>query len=311
MLNHEVLSLLWVCMPVHPSLFAEKLRRWRFDNGTHGRVTQEALAALLDVSVDAIGKYERSLSFIRGDLESRLSERLGWSIDEVLACRLDWEARQGNFVDSKYQLLDDALVARHFDGSYRKAICHMISTADTELGRLPDELAVDKRVFLPIYQTYGDHWQMVIRDGRMVAKWALLFLFPEDEAEFRACRLRESNLSVERVRQPILPSTYFGYCPALIVGRGHESAAPLLLSSFVTYLEQLARRDIVLHGLGSISCSPGGAQVCQDLGMTRLGDYWLGPDYGVWELPGSAVSASLFGRRSPMLRQAYTQAFPR
>ena len=297
-------------MPVQPSLFAEKLRLWRSNNGTHGRITQEALAALLEVSVDAIGKYERSLSFIRGDLESRLSERLGWSLDEVLACRLDWEARQGNRDISKYQLLDDALVDRHFDSSYRQAICHMLSSVDKELGRLPDELAVNKRVFLPIYQTYSDHWQMVIRDGQMVAKWALLLLFPEDEADFRACRLRESNLSVDRVRQPILPGTYFGYCPALIVSRGHEGAAPLLLSSFVSFLEQLARRGIILHGLGSISCSPAGAQVCQDLGMTRLGDYRLGPDYGVWELPGSAVATSLFGRRSPMLRQAYTQAFP-
>ena len=82
-------------MPTSP--FARHLRAWREATGQHGRMTQEGLADLLGVSVDAIGKYERSVSFIRGDLEHRLVERLGWSRDEVLACREDWLAlQQGN-----------------------------------------------------------------------------------------------------------------------------------------------------------------------------------------------------------------------
>ena len=41
------------------SLFAQKLRAHRIGCGEHGRMTQEELAASLDVSVDAISKYER------------------------------------------------------------------------------------------------------------------------------------------------------------------------------------------------------------------------------------------------------------
>ena len=56
------------------SLFARKLRAYRTSAGAHGRLTQEALAERLGVSVEAVGKYERSLSYIRGDLEPRLAD---------------------------------------------------------------------------------------------------------------------------------------------------------------------------------------------------------------------------------------------
>ena len=121
----------------------------------------------------------------------------------------------------------------------------------------------------------------------------------------------DRNQAVRRPDTTANPArNLFWLLPALIVRRGHEGAASLLLSSFVSFLEGLARRDVMLHGMGTISCSPGGAQVCRDLGMTRLGDYQFGAGYGVWELPGAAISASLFARRSPMLRHAYAEAFP-
>ncbi len=291
------------------SLFARKLRAWRAASGSHGRQTQEQLAELLGVSVDSIGKYERSVSFIRGDLEHRLADRLGWSRDEILACREDWEARSRRPDQSIHRLLDEAVVNQVFDGSWRQACLASIEMADAALGPLPDGLEANEKVFLPIYETYRDHWSAVMHNNQMVAKWALPFLLPEDEALFRKGFLIESELSVDRIRQPILPGTYFGYCPALIVCHGHEAASTLLMSSFVRFLERLAERDVLLHGIGTVSCTPGGAQVCRELGMTRLGHHCLDPDFGVWELPGEAVPETIFGRRSSLLRRRYAEAF--
>jgi transcriptional regulator with XRE-family HTH domain len=291
------------------SLFSCKLRAWRARHGTHGRMTQEALADLLGVSVDAIGKYERSVSFIRGDLEHRLVDRLGWSRDETLACREDWESRHRPVRQGGYRLLDDAVLAEVYDGSWHRAARASISMAESELGALTEGLDVDEGIFVPIYETYHDLWAAVMCKDQMVAEWDLLFLLPQDEALFRAGRLIESDLSVDRIRQPILPGTYFGYCPALIVRPGHEAASVLLLSSFVRFLERLAEREIVLHGMGTVSVSPGGAQVCRDLGMTRLTSHCLNPAYGIWELAGSAIPDSIFARRSPLLRRSYIQAF--
>lgn len=291
------------------SLFARKLRDWRTGAGLHGRMTQEELAERLGVSVDAIGKYERSQSFIRGDLEHRLSDALGWSREEVLECREDWDSRRGTPERTAYRLLDDNVVQSIYGGSWRRASRESIVLAIEEFGALPEELAANDRVFLPIYETYHDHWAVVMHGDRMVAKWALPFLNAEDEALFRAGRLLEAELSLDRIRRPILPGTYFGYSPAVVVRPGHESASMLLLSSFVDFLEALADRDVLLHGIGSISVSAGGAQICQDLGMTWLGTHYLDPSYGLWELPGAAIAGSIFARRSPKLRLRYSEAF--
>ena len=292
-----------------PSLFAEKLRAWRTRHGRHGRVSQQALAEILGVSVDAIGKYERSLSFIRGDLEHRLSDRLGWSQHEILSCREDWQSRRNPRPNKSYRLLDETGVQTLFDGSWSKAIHAMIAIADTELGRLPNELSANQAVFHPIYDTYRRHWAAVTYDDQIVAKWSLLLLNAENEAQFKAGRLNESELSVDGIRRPILPGTYFGYCPALIICRDHEPAAPLLLASFIRLLEDFAARGVLLSGLGAITCSTSGAQLSDGLGMVRLCDYYLDADYGVWELAGADISTSLLGRRSAKLCQHYTNAF--
>ncbi len=297
-------------MASRSSLFARKLRDWRARNGTHGRVTQEALAELLDVSIDAISKYERSLSFIRGDLEHRLGERLNWSPADILACRTDWEARQANTTGrTSYCLLDDAKVDEVYSGSWKAAASASLNLANHALGDVPFEFSANADIFVPIYETYRDHWSAVMLKDQMVAKWALPFLLPEDEAQFRTGALNEAELSVDRIHQPLLPGSYFGYCPALIVSPGHQAASTLLLFSFIDFLEVQACRGVLLHGIGTISCSAGGEQICRDLGMTRLCHHKIEPSYGVWELSGASIANSIFGRRSPFLKQCYSKEF--
>lgn len=292
------------------SLFARKLRDWRARNGTHGRVTQEGLAELLGVSVEAISKYERSLSFIRGDLEHRLGENLGWTSADILSCRTDWETRQKRDTDAApYRLLDDTVVCELYNGSWRDAARASIDLACASIPSIHDDFAANDSVFGPIYDTYRDHWCAVLHNDQMVAKWALPFLLPEDEARLRAGTLVEIELSVDRIRKPMLPGHYFGYCPALIVAPGHQAASSLLLSSFIDFLETQARSGILLHGFGSITCSPAGEQVCRDLGMTFLRRHQVETSYGVWELTGAGLAGSIFARRSPFLQQCYSEAF--
>lgn len=296
-------------MPLKPSLFATKLREYRALNGEFGRMTQDGLAELLGVSVDAIGKYERSVSFIRGDIEPQLSKQLGWNTDLIVACRKDWQARQQQPFTDRFQILDDTLVEKVFDGSWRKASMAAVDLAAAELGPLPPEFGANASVFTPIYETYRDHWAAVMCDAQMVAHWALPFLLPEDERLFRAGKFIEAKMSVDRLHRPILPGTYFGYCPALIIRPGSEAASSLLFAAFVAFLERLAQRDVLLHGIGSVSCSPSGAQLCRDLGMARLGQHRLSSDFEIWQLSGSDIAGSIFGRRSSMLRRRYAEAF--
>ena len=291
------------------SLFARKLRDWRTRHGTHGRMTQETLAETLGVSVDAIGKYERSVSFIRGDLEHRLAEKLSWDRGEIQACREDWEARQTRPRQSAYSLLDDAVVDQMYGGSWNSAISAAIKMVDKEFGELPAEFAVDEAVFLPIYDAYRGHWAAVMHNGEFVAKWGMVFLLPNDEARFKAGTFTETELTLEGTHRPILPGTYYGYCTAVVIKSGHEAAGVLLLSSFIHFLEDLAARDILFHGIGSIACSMGGTQICRDLGMAHLGNHSECPEYGIWNLSGAAMAKSLFVRRNPSLQLQYADAF--
>lgn len=292
------------------SLFAEKLRAWRGSEGQHGRMTQEALAELLDVSVDAIGKYERSVSFIRGDLEHRLVERLGWSREDVLACREDWAERQQGPRQGGYSILGQDSLDRLFGGSLRKAIQAGLAVADAEFGELPADFAPDPDRFVPLYEATIGQWAIALKDDQIVAKWMLPFLLPEDEARFRDRTFVEDTLTVDRLRRPIFPGHYFGYCPALVVRSGHEAVAPLLVSSFVASLEGLARRGVVLNAIGTVSVSPGGAQLSRDLGMTHLGQHAQFPEFDVWVLEGDQIAKSIFGRKSAALRRHYSAAFP-
>lgn len=100
-------------MTASSPIFADKLRSYRARNGKHGRMSQEQLAVLRGLSVDAISKYERSLSYIRGDLEHLLIEKLGWTQGEVVACREDWEIRSNEKHDS-YRVLCEHEVALEY-----------------------------------------------------------------------------------------------------------------------------------------------------------------------------------------------------
>ena len=196
-----------------------------------------------------------------------------------------------------------------FDGSWGKAVHESIIFADNTLGNIPSAFTPNQNTFGPIYETHRDHWGVIMHGDQMVAKWALPFIIPEDEAHFRAGTLIEADLSIERIHMPLLPGSYFGYCPILAVSSGHQAASTLLLSSFIDFLESQAHRGVILRGIGAISCSASGEQVCRDLGMTFLCHHQVKPSYGVWELTGEAIATSIFARRSAFLKQVYSEEF--
>jgi hypothetical protein len=281
-------------MPVKQSLFAQKLKAWRASHGDHGRVTQDGLADLLGVSVDAIGKYERSVSFIRGDLEHRLSDRLGWSRNEIIACREDWELRHHAPDQSSYRIVDQQAVDDLFDGSWDNLVDAMNTMASAQFDSLQIDCGINRSVFDPIYAHYRNQWRAVERDGKIVAKWVMLTLFDQDEELLKARKLDENNLTLDRVCQPILPGTYYGYCPAVVVCPGHESASTLLISSFVDYLEELATSGVLFHGLGTVAVSRGGERICKGIGMDYLGQYEDTGGFSVWNLTGAGIARSIF-----------------
>jgi len=88
---------------------------------------------ILNVSVDAISKYERSLSYIRGDLEYQLQEKLGWSLEDVVACRADWEAGRPQHSGSAYRLLNNQEVLSEFGGS-SSAVTEAVACMEVDHG---------------------------------------------------------------------------------------------------------------------------------------------------------------------------------
>lgn len=290
------------------SLFARKLRAHRVDNGSHGRMTQEELAVLLEVSVDAISKYERSLSFIRGDLEHQLTEKLGWSREDVIACRADWDAARSGRPVSLYRLLNNTEVLEAFGGS-AFAVSQAVADMETQLSEgLPSGFSAADKVWCDVQAAGLLSGPYVLEGDKMVGHVGMIFPGKRLEQRFFKRRFDEAELTPDLLKRPLLPGRYFCYCPAIYVARGHEAASRLLLSGFVTALEELVDRDILVREIGAISVNSLGWQLCEDLGLRYLGQHDRYGTFGVWTMPGPDIAKSLLGRRSQKLRDAYRGA---
>ena len=291
------------------SLFAQKLRSHRIGCGEHGRMTQEELAASLDVSVDDISNYERSLSYLRGDIEYKLVEKLGWSRETVLACREDWEAGRPALQASAYRLLNNLEVLDEFDGS-ASAVTQAVATMETEGSNgLPSGFSASDTIWRDIQNEGRLSGPYVMQGSVLVGHVGLIFPGSALEERFHECRFDEGEVTPELLKRPILPGEYFAYCPAIYIAQGHEAAARLLLSGFVTELEGLARREIFIREMGAISVNALGRQLCEDIGLRFLGNHERYPDFGIWIIPGHEIATSILGRRSLKLRRAYGNQF--
>ena len=291
-------------MTTQPSLFAHKLKAHRARAGQHGRMTQEELADLLGVSVDAISKYERSLSYIRGDLEHRLSEHLGWSRDEIIACREDWEAGRKD-PRERYRLFREYNIVDQIDGTVSGVNAAIAKLEESEDVNFPDGYSANDPIWDDIAGGGTLTGAYVMHGDRLVGHTALLFPNETLEARFHAGDLEESHFSLETLKRPILPGTYFAYCPAAYLARLHEAAAPTLLTGFISILEDLIDREILVTGIGAIAVTPTGKQLCTDLGLDNLGLHKIHPEFSLWHLPANRIARSLPGRRSAKIRRAY------
>lgn len=294
-------------MTASSSIFAEKLRSYRACNGTHGRMSQEQLAELLGLSVDAISKYERSLSYIRGDLEHRLIEKLGWTRDEVVACREDWENRAGGSRAS-YRVLREHEVALEY-GSIEFADAAVQALELESAHEFPDGFSACDPIWAKILQDGAMSGVYVMFGDELAAHISLIFLDDVLEAKFRECRLVEAEFSLEALRRPVLPGDYFGYCAGVYIAQGHQKSALPLLNGFVKVLEDLAEREVFLMDLAAIAASPIGHQLCKDLSFQFIGPHVNGTGLEFWHLAGVNMPNSLFSRRSPVLKKAYADYF--
>jgi len=291
-------------MTTQPSLFAHKLKAHRARAGQHGRMTQEELADLLGVSVDAISKYERSLSYIRGDFEHRLTEALGWSHDEVIACREDWETVRKQSRET-YRLFREHDVIDEIDGTVSGVNAAILKLEESEGVDFPEGYSANDPIWDDILGGGTLAGAYVMHGKTLVGHTALLFPNEDLESQFHSGDLEESVFSRETLKRPILPGEYFAYCPAVYLARFHEAAARPLLTGFVSILEDLVDRDILLRGIGAIAITPTGRQLCKDLGLDHLGPHKVHPKFSFWYLPGKRIAQSLPGRRSAKICRAY------
>ncbi|NOD65733.1 MULTISPECIES: helix-turn-helix domain-containing protein [unclassified Ruegeria] len=292
------------------SLFAQKLRSHRIGSGRHGRMTQEELAMILNVSVDAISKYERSLSYIRGDLEYQLQEKLGWSLEDVVACRADWEAGRPQHSGSAYRLLNNQEVLNEFGGS-SSAVTEAVACMEVDHGDgLPSGFSAADTIWRDIQKSGLLSGPYVMLGSKIVGHVGLIFPKSDPEKRFFELLFDEAELTPDHLKRPLLPGDYFAYCPAIYVARGHENATRLLLSGFVSELEELLEREIFIREIGAISVNSLGTQLCEDLGLKFLGAHQRYTGFGVWTLHCSDIANSIVGRRSAKLRDAYLNTLP-
>jgi hypothetical protein len=146
--------------------------------------------------------------------------------------------------------------------------------------RLFDDLSpeLEGRVdqWLPVYLDHPDTWRVLVTPQReLVGYWHFVPLFDEDFACALDGRLRDAELTADRVRPLALPGTYPLYfvCVALMPQFRHTKAYTLLINSFFGVVEELARNGIFFDQLCANAYTPSGQGLCKTFGLTPSGPH--------------------------------------
>ncbi len=143
--------------------------------------------------------------------------------------------------------------------------------------RLFDDLSpeLEGRVeqWLPVYLDHPDTWRLLVTPQReLVGYWHFVPLFDDDFASAMAGRLRDAELTANRVCLFELPGTYPLYfvCIALLPQFRRTKGYTLLIDSFFDVIREFAQGGIFFDRLCANAYTPSGEALCKTFGLVPV-----------------------------------------
>jgi hypothetical protein len=141
---------------------------------------------------------------------------------------------------------------------------------------LTPELEGDVEQWVPVYLDHPDTWRLLMTpEKELVGYWHFLPLFDPDFDCAMAGRLRDAEITTDRVRLFELPGTYPLYfeCIGLLPSYRRTKAYNALLGSFFDVLLEHGQNGIFFDRLGANAYTPSGVAMCKSFGFEPLGPH--------------------------------------
>lgn len=138
---------------------------------------------------------------------------------------------------------------------------------------LTPELEGDVDQWVPVYLDHPDTWRLLVTpEKELVGYWHFLPLFEKDFESAMAGRLRDAEITTDRVQVFELPGIYPLYfeCIGLLPSYRRTKAYTAILRSFFDVILEHARNGIFFDRLGANAYTPSGEAMCKSFGFQPL-----------------------------------------
>lgn len=293
-----------MCRP----LFAIRLEAKRRSLG----LTQEALAEKLNVSSITIFRWEKGASLPEGKHVSKLIEELEFNHKELGDLFEQWILKNETSRPS-YSIRGYEYVDANFE-DWSKFLDHLIDIDVRSIPNMTVEHEGTAEQWAPIFKNNPYTWKLLTFNDVIVGYWHYI---PLKESVFKAAvsgDLLESDLSDDMVEFLVEAGNYRMFISMIVVEPAHRNpaATSILKESFIKEISNLARRGFFFSDICACAFSPVGIDLCNLLGMDRVGRHNKVSDMEVSEvyyLDGKQICSRGIFKSNKRLAALYAKNF--
>jgi hypothetical protein len=170
----------------------------------------------------------------------------------------------------------DLSVVSQWHWSGRQLLEKLIALDYEILHELTPEQEGHASQWAPVFLDHPDTWRLLITPANeIIGYWHFVPLFEEDYCKAMQGRLRDSEITTDKIRLFELPGRYpiyfvsFGLLPRFRRTKGYK----LLLDSLFDVFFQLAKDGILLDQVCANAFTPSGDSMCKSFGLKFVGPH--------------------------------------
>jgi len=275
-------------------------------------ISQGALAEKIGVSANSVTSWIKDRHLPDKESLGELRDFFGWNDKRISELLEDWF--ENDHGERNFRIAGADFVSMKYGGDYEEFLKEILALDKLAIPNVNFEHIGSAEQWAPIFQQTPYTWRLLVSGNEIVGYWQFLCL--TDKA-FRAAldgHLLDHRVDFDVIDFPLVSGRYKAYLPMITVKpqyRGVETVN-LLLSSLGRTFQSMAASGVFLEDFCATAFTFEGRRLCQLIGMEFITGHQYPPHEGfaeIYNMQGSRVSDSYFGRRMPGLRKSYSDEF--